>query len=152
MKGTIERIRVYSTKGDAGKDLAEARFIEDMGLEGDFHAIGGERQLTLLLSDYSQAVGRDDSAGQKEQEPMGLCVFRFKENICIRGIAPDVLRPGMRLEAGEAVLEISGETKHCHEECALHQAGKPCSLAGRNLFAKVLKGGVVRKGDRINEK
>jgi len=149
MKGIIERIRVYSAKGDAGKDLVEARFIENMGLEGDFHALGGERQLTLLLSDCSRAASRDDSAGQKEQGPMGLCVFRFKENLSISNIAPDALRPSVRLELGEAVLEITGETKHCHPECELYQAGKTCSLAGQSLFAKVLKGALIRRGDTV---
>ena len=147
MKGTIERIRVYSTKGDMGRDLSEGRLIENQGLEGDFYAKGGERQLSLLLMEIY-----DLFAAEKEQgsEIQGLCFSRFKENICIRGLAPDALRPGVRLETGETELEISGEAKRCHDECKLHQAGKSCSLAGRNLFGKVLKSGVIRTGDEVH--
>ena len=146
MKGTIEKIKVYSTKGEAGRALSETRLIEGSGLEGDFHATGGERQLSLLLKE-----SRDELMVQKEygSNIRGLCFSRYKENICIRDLAPDALRPGARLEAGEAVLEISGEAKHCHEECALYRAGKTCPLAKKNLFAKVLKSGVVRVGDNI---
>ena len=146
MSGVIERIRAYATKGDAGLELAEARLIANSGLEGDFHASGGERQISLLVSDHSQAAGLAAQSGQKEK---GLCLARFKENISIVGIAPRALRPGACFCMGDAVLEITGETKHCHEECALFQAGKACHLAGQSLFAKVVKSGIIHKGDRI---
>ena len=141
MDGTIERITAYPEKGAAGTDLAEARLVENSGLEGDFHAKGGERQLSLLF-----AESRDQIAGQKEK---GLCFSRFKENISIRFLDPASLKPGVRVDAGDAVLEITGETKHCHEECGLYSAGKTCPLAGKSLFAKVLKSGVIRIGGRV---
>ena len=141
MCGTIERIRVFPSKGTAGEELTEGRLIENSGLEGDFHALGGDRQLSLLFAET-----RDRVAEQKER---GLCLSRFRENISVRGMAPDGLKAGTRLEAGEAILEISGETKYCHEECSLFQKGKGCVLAGMNLFARVIKSGVIRNGNRI---
>ena len=145
MNGTIEHIKVYTVKGEAGKELAEARLIENLGLEGDRHAKGGERQISLLFSEC-----RDQMSTRNEQ---GLCLARFRENISIRFLDPAAIKPGIRLAAGEAeqqaVLEITGETKHCHEECTLYEAGKLCSLAGLNLFAKVVKGGVIRAGDEV---
>ena len=141
MSDIIEKIKIYSIKGEAGKEVTEARLIENMGLEGDLHAKGGERQLSLLLA--------ETRVGKTGQEERGLCSSRFKANISIRGLAQDAVRPGARLTAGEGALEITGETKHCHKECALFQAGKTCSLAGMNLFAKVLKGGIIRVGDGV---
>ena len=146
MDGTIGRIRAYPEKGAEGTELGEARLIENLGLEGDYHASnlrfgGGERQISLFLSE-----SREQMAGAKEK---GLCFLRFRENITLSGLAAAALKPGVCLAAGEAVLEITGETKRCHEECALYEAGKRCALAGQNLFAKVLKGGVIRAGDRI---
>ena len=140
MLGTVESIKVYSEKGAAGLEIAEGRLVEDLGLEGDCHAKGGERQISLLFAETS---GPDSTE-------KGLCHLRFKENISISGLAPDEVRAGVRLEAGEAILEITGETKHCHEECVLFEAGKICSLAGQNLFAKVVKSGVIRSGDRVS--
>ena len=140
MNGKIEKIIVYAAKGAAGVGLAEARFVENLGIEGDFHAKGGERQVSLLF-----AESREFDASTEQ----GLCLKRFKENLKIRGsVSPDI-KPGTRLSAGEAVLEISGETKHCHEECALYKAGKRCKLAGLNLFARVVKGGFVRVGESV---
>ena len=139
MAGFIERIRAYPEKGSAGTELSEARLVENTGLEGDFHARGGDRQISLFAAENTEHI-----AGLKEK---GLCFSRFRENISFRGLATEKFRPGMCLAAGEAILEITGETKHCHQECALYEAGKPCPFAGQNLFAKVRKGGIIRAGD-----
>ena len=153
MKGTIERIRVYPEKGAAGRDLTEGRLIEGLGLEGDFHAVGGERQISLLLAD----IYEETMAGKEK----GLCFSRFKENLFIRRRTPanpgsgetfpefDGIRPGLELFAGEAILKITGETKHCHEECSLYRQGRQCPLAGMNLFAKVEKSGIIGIGTEI---
>jgi cyclic pyranopterin phosphate synthase len=143
MKGIIESIKTYSAKGAPGRELAEAHFIEDIGLEGDFYAKGGERQLSLLVTE-----SREDLNKEKEK---GLCFSRFRENISISGLTPDSLRGGLRLEAGEVVLEITGE-KGCHEECVLYKAGKACHLAGRSFFARVLLNGLIHTGDEITVK
>ena len=146
MRGIIEKIKVYAAKGEAGIELAEGRLVEELGLEGDYHARGGDRQVSLLF-----AGAWDELTAQTANDPKarGLCVSRFKENICIRGMTPDVLRPGARFEIGETMIEITGETKHCHEECRLYRAGTPCPLAGKSLFARVLKSGVIRTGDEV---
>jgi len=146
MNGTIERITVYPVKGEAGKELTEARLTENLGLEGDRHAKGGERQISILFSEYRKQITNEKEAG--------LCFARFKENIGIRFLEPAAIQPGIRLEIGKAeqqvILEITGVTKHCHEECSLYKAGKLCSLTGMNLFAKVIKSGTVRVGDEVN--
>ena len=140
--GIVESIKSYPAKGEAGRELTQAHLIENFGLEGDFHArVGGDRQVSILLAEIRDMM--------TNQQGKGLCFSRFKENICIRGLAPGTLRSGTRLEAGEAVLEITDETKHCHEECTLYETGKLCSLAGMNLFAKVIKGGVIHVGDEV---
>ena len=137
----------YPQKGAGGIELNEGRLIENLGLEGDRHAKGGERQVSLLFVENPEKTTDSKPGAEK-----GLCFERFKENIAIRRQSPfsEYAAPGARLAAGEAVLEITGETKHCHEECTLFEAGKRCSLAGRNLFAKVVKSGVIRTGDGIN--
>ena len=146
MNGVIEKITAYPEKGSRGIELAEGQLIENLGLQGDFHATGGERQISLLF-----AESREQLAMQKVK---GLCFLRFKENFSIRTQTgslprPDLPGPGMSIEAGEALLEITGETKRCHEECGLYQEGRKCPLAGASLFARVIKGGAIRMGDGV---
>jgi len=146
--GIIEKIRIYPTKGEAGTELSEGRLIENLGLEGDFYAKGvcthkpGNRQVSFRLIGSAESVNAESE--------IGLCTGRFKENLTIRCQTPFFAKGGMQLSIGEAILEISDETKQCHEECQLFLAGKRCSLAGMNLFAKVIKGGGIRVGDEIN--
>ena len=135
MTGIINRIRFFPEKGSAGLELNEGHLIKNLGLEGDFHAKGGERQISIIFT-------------RIEKNKQSLCLSRFKENINIRLPEAALVKAGTRLKLGEALLEISGETKHCFEECPLYAAEKPCSLAGLNLFARVVKSGVIRVGDR----
>jgi MOSC domain-containing protein YiiM len=154
MYGKIEKIMAYSGKGDAGNELAEARLVENMGLEGDCHAKGGERQITLILAETLRQLNDLPANGQNVNglKVRGLCSSRFRANISISG--SNDMSAGQRLEAGEAILEITGETKRCYEECPLHKEGKTCVLAGKNLFARVLKSGIIHPGDdvRIRER
>ena len=147
----IETIRAYPEKGAAGRELSEAHFVANFGLEGDFHAVGGERQVSLFIAEIRDEIQSQKESGHEDSGPeiRGLCFSRFRENITIRGLDMDALAPGTRLEIGEAVLEITGETKRCHEECPLYETGKLCALAGRSLFAKVVKSGIVCVGDRV---
>jgi TatD DNase family protein len=141
MSGVVEKIKLYPAKGKTAIEPDEACLVENQGIKGDYHAQGGERQVSLLMAECL------DMPLQLREK--ALCFSRFKGNITIRGLRPEALLPGSRLLAGEAVIEITGETKHCHEECELFEAGKACTLAGQNLFAKVRKSGLVRAGDKI---
>jgi cyclic pyranopterin phosphate synthase len=141
MDGNVIELTRYSTKGAPGEKLEKARLLEGLGMEGDFYAKGGERQISLL-----SVKSRNWMEAQHEK---GLCFGRYKENILFDGISADVFRAGDRLKTGEAVLEISSLNKHCHDECPLFNKGQKCILSGQSLFAKVIQGGYVRTGDRI---
>jgi len=141
LDGTVAKIRAYPAKGEAGRELTEGKFIENLGLEGDFHASGGDRQVSLYFI-YEDRADPNPAATK-------LCFSRYSENITIVGIDASVIKSGMFLSSADVVLEITGETKHCHEECELFKAGEKCSLADLNLFARVVKGGIIRIGDEI---
>jgi len=139
VKGFIQKIKVYKEKGSAGLELTEGQLIENRGLEGDYYAKGGDRQISLLFGD----------SYIKDQSVSGFCVSRFKENLRLRFLEPAQIQAGTRFELNDAVLEITAETKRCYAECPLYMAGKSCQLANLNLFAKVVKGGTIRAGDSV---
>ena len=149
-KATIVKLTRYVAKGYPGEALESAMFLEGLGMEGDFHARGGERQLSLLSLQERQWM-------DAQAEP-GLCFGRYKENILLDTLP--ALAPGTKVHVGEAVLEITETGKHCFEECRLYRRGtsafglggrfsQGCMLAGRNLFAEVVKSGLVHIGDRV---
>jgi MOSC domain-containing protein YiiM len=143
LEGTVEGIRVFPAKGKTGIEQNEGRFIENLGLEGDYHASGGERQISLSF--FKRDIER-----MFAENKTPLCFIRFNENITIMGLDVSNIQSGTRLSSGDVVLEITEATKHCHEECELFKAGETCSLAGLNLFARVVKGGTIHVGDRID--
>jgi len=132
----------YSAKGVPGETVQNALFIANQGMDGDFHAIGGKRQLGLLSTEERQWMD-----AQSEDDTLGLCFGRYKENVLFDANPLSGLVPGSRLAVGEAVLEISDITKHCFAQCPLFSKGRDCILAGRNFFAKVVQSGFVRIGD-----
>ena len=111
---------------------------QDFGIEGDHHADGGERQISLLTvaeKEWMQA-----------QEVKGFCFKKYKENILLDGIDLSSCKQGDLLGCEEVVLELTSSIKSCHAElCSLVSEGK-CILAGSSRFAKVNKSGVIRVG------
>ena len=141
MKGKIVRIMVYPAKGEKGIQAEIVQLKKDLGIEGDFHSTGGDKQISLLSIESRNWI---DNAAEK-----GLCFSRFKENITTEGITLENLRAGHKLMARKTMLEITGESKHCHEECPLFRKGDLCHLSGQSLFAKVIHSGTLRVGDEV---
>jgi len=115
--------------------------IAKSGIEGDCHADGSSRQLSLMTM--------KDRKWMDVQEVKGFCFKKFKENILI-DIGDRSLLPGMKLRMGEALIRITNSGKACHPElCPFTQADISCELSGGNLFAEVISGGAIRRGDSI---
>ena len=119
-------------------DLVEVR--ENHGIVGDAHAGDWHRQVSLLAQESIEKMQR-----------MGLSVDAgdFAENITTSGIDLVSLPLGVRLQIGEALLEVTQIGKECHTRCAIyHQAGD-CVMPKEGIFAKVLHGGIVKPDDAI---
>lgn len=114
--------------------------IKDLGVEGDFHAKGGERQVSLLAAESIQKM---KAKGLKLEDGA------FGENLVTEGINLLGLKLGQKLTIGEAEIEISKIGKECPERCSIFYAAGDCIMPREGVFAKVLKGGKVKPGDEI---
>jgi MOSC domain-containing protein YiiM len=141
--GTIIRITQFTRRKGQGINKAEAELCKNSGLIGDAFADGGERQISLLTREISEAI---------QGEMRGLCTVRYKSTLLVDGIAAHELKSGARFTAGSAVLEITQNPKQCFAECPLAAEGTPCHLAGQYLFAKVVQSGHICAGDRFVRK
>ncbi len=60
---------------------------------------------------------------------------------------------GARLKVGpEALLEITQIGKACHKGCAIREQVGDCVMPREGVFARVLRGGVVKPGDSVEVK
>ncbi len=128
-------------KGMRKKNAGRGVLVEEQGLEGDAHAGGWHRQVSLLAV---ESIGK--------MRDMGLDVGPgdFAENLTTEGVDLVGLPLGARLRVGpESLLEVTQIGKECHDRCAIyHQAGD-CVMPREGIFARVIRGGPVREGDPI---
>ncbi len=136
----VEKLYLSRKKKTKRVEIEEGLFIEDFGLEGDAYSrLGADRQVTVLSSEGRSGV---------ESDPLkGLCFERFVETVRISGIDMDLLSEGTVLRLGEAVFEVTRYRKKCYGECDIVKSGRTCSLVPGARFLKVIKTGIVRKGD-----
>lgn len=136
----LHAICLSAEKHTRKKEVPAAEIRKDYGLVGDAHA-GSGRQVSLLAR---EAIGR-----MAELLP-GLGPGDFAENLTLDGLNPAVLPVGQRLRVGDAVLlEITQIGKTCHHGCEIRRLAGDCIMPREGVFAKVLAGGTVRKGDAV---
>jgi MOSC domain-containing protein YiiM len=139
--GRLHAVSVSDRKGVTKHNVAQAVLKVDHGLEGDAHAEGGCRQVSLLSLesiDKMVALGAAVSSGD------------FAENLTVDGLSVMHLPVGTRLKVGaEALLEITQIGKTCHKGCAIREQVGDCVMPREGVFARVLAGGTVKPGDVI---
>ena len=136
--GKIAALMRYPEKKAPAVVEKELILKQDFGIEGDHHADGGERQISLLTVQEKEWM--------KSQEVKGFCFKKYKENILLDGVSLSDCKQGDLLKCGDAVLELTSSIKSCHPElCSLVTEGK-CILAGSSRFAKVNCGGAICVG------
>jgi len=137
----IESLSVSKKKGTRKTIVQEARLVENFGLEGDAHAGDWHRQVSLLAAESIQGT-RDKG--------LDVTFGDFAENIATSGIDWLTVPVGTRFKLGEeARIEITQIGKECKKKCAIFYQAGDCIMPREGVFAKVLKGGVIRCGDPI---
>ena len=129
-------------KGTKKEAVNEGVLGEDYGLVGDAHAdCCSHRQVSLLAResiDRMRALGLEVGPGD------------FAENLTTEGIALVSLATGTRISIGkEVILEITQIGKECHNPCAIYRQAGDCVMPKEGIFARVIRGGVIRTEDPI---
>ena len=140
-RGCVVAICISEQKGTAKQDIGSCELIENHGLKGDAHAGDWHRQVSLLSHDKVEAFkarGGDVDHGD------------FGENILVSGIDFATLPVGMRLHSGDIILEITQIGKQCHQHCAIYHQVGDCIMPREGVFARVIRGGIMKKGDELH--
>ena len=137
----IVSIAVSHKKGTVKQCIETAELMENHSIKGDAHAGDWHRQLSFLAS---ESIEKASSADFK------LNFGDFAENIATTGIDWKNEPIGKIFRLGEtALVEITQIGKECHQKCAIFYRTGDCIMPKEGVFAKILKGGVIRVGDRI---
>ena len=74
----------------------------------------------------------------------------FAENLTTEGIDLVSLPVGTRTFVGEEViLEVTQIGKECHTGCAIYRQIGKCVMPKEGVFARVIRGGLIKAGDQI---
>ena len=125
--GVIKGICISEKRGTAKHEIEEAILAKDWGIQGDAHAGHWHRQVK----------GADIELGA------------FGENLIVSGYDFRNLAVGTRFQCGEAVLEMTQIGKECHSHCEIYKRMGECIMPREGVFAIVLHGGTIRKGDLL---
>lgn len=117
------------------KPLESARVLEHKGFEECSHGRAGKRQ--LLLMDV-------ETLGE-----LGLSPGAIKENITTEGLPVNGLPIGQFLRIGEAEVEITLPCAPCGLMNDIRPGLQDELLGKRGMLCRVVKPGLVRRGDAI---
>ncbi len=129
-------------KGTSKEVIAEGYLHPNFGLADDAHAdCTSHRQVSLMAIESinkMRALGLDVGPGA------------FAENLTTEGIELFSLPIGTKVNVGgEVILEITQIGKECHTKCAIFKQVGQCIMPQEGVFARVIRGGVVKAGDNI---
>lgn len=134
--GVVISLQVCEAHRAPMHQLQTARAIENLGLEGDRHAMpDGSRQ--VLLMDEETLTSLDVSIGA------------VKENITTRGIGLMKLSPGTRLQINDAVLELTKACTPCSRMEEIRPGLREELEGKRGMLARVVRGGEIHVGDSV---
>jgi MOSC domain-containing protein YiiM len=142
MEARVLAVNISDKKGVRKKTVDKVILKKGYGIQGDAHASEKwHRQISLLAIESIKKMrdkGLDVNAGD------------FAENITTEGIDLVGLPVGTRIAIGKEVeIEVSQIGKRCHTGCAIYKQTGDCVMPREGIFARVIKGGIVKKGDKI---
>jgi len=141
LKGKILAVCCGKVKKEKKIPIKEGLIIKDWGLEGDAHAGKYHKQISLLGL---------DSMNKMQDQGVIVNFGELYENLDVEGIILYQLPLGTKLKIGKDILlEITQIGKK--ESYFFEIDGKKISsiMTKEGVFARVLKGGKVKKGDEI---
>lgn len=140
LQGKIQAVCVSKEKGMKKQNIKIAIFKENFGIVNDAHA-GTARQVSLLA---------EESIAKMRDKGLNANFGDFAENVVTKGIDLKRLSRGAKMKIGKnVILEITQIGKVCLSRCAIYYSAGDCIMPKEGVFAKILKGGIVKVGDRI---
>ncbi len=134
--GTITHLQFAPQKNKPVVRAETLTLLAGRGIEGDHHAKEGSQRQVLVMA-------------EKNCIAFGLAPGAVRENIVTRGLDVQALAPGMRLEAGGAVLEITKDCAPCPFIDTLRPGLQDQIKGRRGMLARVITSGRMTVGDEV---
>ncbi|MCB8994146.1 MAG: molybdenum cofactor synthesis protein [Bacteroidales bacterium] len=137
----VKSVNISLEKGTIKKSIPEI-LLDSSGVAGDAHSGSWHRQVSLLGTEsilkFSSKAKREISFGE------------FAENITTEGEILYKMNPLDVLFNDTIRLEVTQIGKKCHgDNCAIFREVGNCVMPKEGIFARVINGGIMKPGDRL---
>ncbi len=139
--GLVISVNRSEEKGVVKEPIEKGFFKEEHGLVDDAHAGDWHRQVSFLSKESIDKMNK--------MKNLQITPGKFAENITTEGIILYELPIGTRMRVGSTEMEITQIGKECHYGCEIRNIVGDCVMPREGIFAKVLKSGWVKVGDKI---
>ena len=130
-----------SIKGESNRFCRDELVVDEQGVKEDkFYAKSSDRGI-LITSIDSYNLAKENGILAPHSS--------LGENILL-DVSPYHLVPGDRLEVGAILLEITQNCTICNSLSKVDTALPKLLENDRGIFAKVIKSGVIKQGDKVN--
>lgn len=136
MSGRIHNLFIKPDHGQPMRAVQAVQADSGQGLNGDASYGRSKRQVLIIERETLQHFA--------------LAPGQVKENLTISGLALAGLPAGTQLQAGEALLEVTGDCAPCRFLDDI-RGGLRADMEGqRGTLCRVERGGAIRVGDAIH--
>lgn len=132
----ITKIFYIPNKGTDAVPCTSANLLANLGMENDYHAVGGDKQLSIITKELFEKLQRED----------GLCFKRFKPNIVV-----DTQLQDGKYQVGDSVIIIKKHQKKCFDECNRNDKSN-CLMKTFIYDAQVINTGEIKLNDEFIKK
>ncbi|MGF0096321.1 molybdenum cofactor synthesis domain-containing protein [Peptoniphilus sp. SGI.035] len=134
---------ISEKKGTQKYAKESVEVVKGFGLLNDAHAGNWHRQVSLLSKESVEEF-------EKTKEGIKIPEGAFGENILIKGLDFDKIKVDTVIVSGDVRLQVTQIGKECHKGCSIRNSVGDCIMPREGVFARVLHGGVLKKGDDIS--
>ncbi len=138
--GRVLAVCLSERKGVRKKPVDAIKLEVGSGVVGDAHAGSWHRQISLLPN---------ESVDELREVLPALAPGDFAENVLTEGLDLKSLPVGTVLAVGEALVAVTQIGKKCHNDCEIKRLVGKCAMPSEGIFAVVIRGGEVRRGDGV---
>lgn len=141
-KSEILSINTSRKKGTPKTPVEQALLIKNGGIKSDAHfKIGSPRQISLLST---------HSIEKMKKKGLTAIYGCFGENLTIKDVPLAHMPVGTKIKCEKGViLQVTMIGKECLDRCSIYKQMGDCVMPKEGIFARVLKGGYLKKGEGI---
>ncbi len=135
-------VNISEKKGTVKTAVDEITLYEN-GVKGDAHSGSWHRQVSMLA--------RESIEKFEHKANRTIAFGEFAENITTKGMELFHTNPFDLFVSENHILEVTQIGKKCHgDNCAIFREVGNCVMPKEGIFVRVIKGGVMKAGDKLN--